>query len=30
VIGIEVVEAVVDRRHRRTLNSEINALARTL
>ncbi len=29
-IGIEVVEAVIDRRHRRTLNSAIIALAATL
>jgi 2-succinyl-5-enolpyruvyl-6-hydroxy-3-cyclohexene-1-carboxylate synthase len=29
-IGIEVVEAVVDRRHRRTLNAEIIALAANL
>jgi 2-succinyl-5-enolpyruvyl-6-hydroxy-3-cyclohexene-1-carboxylate synthase len=29
-IGIEVVEAVIDRRHRRTLNSQITALAATL
>lgn len=29
-LGLEVVEAVVDRRHRRTLNAEISSLAATL
>jgi 2-succinyl-5-enolpyruvyl-6-hydroxy-3-cyclohexene-1-carboxylate synthase len=29
-LGLEVVEAVVDRRHRRTLNAEINSLAASL